>query len=110
MAVTSVFTRQQLTEDLSTTQEFCSVALTGTYAPGGFTTNPFAISGGLGSSPVSGSSVLSAQYFSPLGYIYVSSVSGKVMTTKIFSAANTELGTVAVPDALLTCVITKRKI
>ena len=110
MAVTATFTRTGISDTTATSQEFITVGLTGTYVTGGFTSNPFTIAGGLGSSPVSGSRVLSAQWFSPLGYTYVSTVSGSTMTTKIYSAANTELSAGALPDASVPLILTKTKV
>lgn len=111
MAVAAVFTRTGSTEDVATTQEFGNAALTGTYATGGFTSNPFALSGGAGSSPFPGKTVLSMQWFSPKGYVYVSTVAAGVMTTKIFSAANTELANAsAVPDATVPFMMIKTKV
>ena len=113
MAVTVTISRAGSghTEDSATTLEFCKATLSGTYATGGFTFNPFAISGGPGSSPLSGSKVLSMQWQSPLGYIYVSTTTGIVTTTKIFTAPNTELAnTTAVPDATVPVLITKTKV
>jgi hypothetical protein len=111
MAVTATVTRQHLTQDLSTFVEFCSVALTGTYATGGFTFNPFTIYAGKGSSPVPSSQTVAFDWYSPLGYIYRTTVSGSTATTKIFSAANTEFtNSSAVPDATVPLTIIKRKI
>ena len=113
MAVTVTISRAGSghTETVTTTQEFCVATLSGTYVTGGFTLNPFAIVGGLGTSPMAGSKVIATQWQSPTAYTYVSSVSGQVMTTKIFSAPGTELANgTAVPDATVPVIITKSKI
>jgi hypothetical protein len=110
MAVTSTFTRTHASFDSSTFNEFVSVGLTGTYVPGGFTWNPFTIFAGKGSSPLPSSNFLSAQFFSTLGYQYVSAISGNTVTTKIYSAAGTELSAGALPEAAVTAIITKRKL
>lgn len=111
MAVTSTITRTHSTSDQSTFIEFCTAALAGTYVTGGFTFNPFAIFAGKGSSPLPSTSVLTVDWYSPLGYIYRTTVAGSVATTKIFSAANTELtNATAIPDATITLTIVKRKI
>lgn len=111
MAVTSTFARTHATFDATTFIEFVTATLTGTYATGGFTWNPFTIVAGKGSSPLPSSNFLYAYWVSPLGYTYVTSVAGNVATTKIFTTANTELAnTTAVPDASLLVVLTKRKI
>lgn len=111
MAVTSVITRNFHSADQSTFTEFCTAALTGTYVTGGFTFNPFNVVGGKGSSPLPSTNFITAEWYSPLGYIYNTTVSGNVATTKIFSAPNTELAnTTAVPDATIQVVLRKRKI
>lgn len=111
MAVTAVVTRSHATSDQSTTLEFCTAALTGTYVTGGFTFNPFTIYAGKGSTPLPSSNFLNADWSSPLGYTYRTTVAGNVATTKIFTAPNTELAnTTAVPDASVPVIITKRKI
>lgn len=111
MAVTAVVTRNHSTFDASTFVEFCTAALTGTYVTGGFTFNPFAVFAGKGSSPLPSSNFLAADWYSPLGYIYRTTVSGNVATTKIFTAPATELAnTTAVPDASVPLTIVKRKI
>lgn len=85
--------------------------LTGTYATGGFVT-PFSTAAGtLGTSPAGTRRPLAFDWYSPLGYIYVTTittVSGlPLCTTKILSAPNTELtNAAAVPDATITCIIT----
>lgn len=110
MAVTATVTRNLSTTDQATFIEFCTASLTGVYVPGGFTFNPFAIFAGKGSSPLPSTSVLTVDWYSPLGYIYRTTVAGSVATTKIFSAANTELTAIAVPDATISLTIVKRKI
>ncbi len=111
MAVTSTFTRQHSSFDSSTFNEYATAAFTGTYATGGFTWNPFTIYAGKGSSPLPSSQVVSVTFQSPLGYIYVTTISGTTATTKILSAANTEFGNgSAVPDATVPVIIVKRKI
>lgn len=111
MAVNSTFVRVGHTDTVPSVLEFVNVAMTGTYATGGFTTNPFAIaSAGPGGGPLTGKTVLGSDWTSPLGYIYASSVSGNVMTTKIFSAPGTELANgTAVPDALAFLTLVKSK-
>jgi hypothetical protein len=111
MAVTAVVTRNHATSDQSTFIEYCTAALTGTYATNGFTFNPFTVVGGKGSSPLPSSSVLVVDWYSPSGYNYRSSIAGNVVTTKIYSVAGTELAnTTAVPDASVPVTIVKRKI
>lgn len=108
MAVTATFTRVRHGVTVPVFDEIVTAALTGTYATGGFTWSPFAITGGKGSSPLLASTLYSAQWQSPNGYIYVTSVSGATATTKIFSAPGTELAdTTAVPDATVTVVLKK---
>jgi hypothetical protein len=111
MAVTSTFSRTHAAFDSTTFTEFVTATLSGTYATGGFTWNPFTIYGGKGSTPLASTQFLRAEWVSPLGYIYVTTVSGTTATTKIFSAANTEFtNSSAVPDASVAVVIRKRKI
>jgi hypothetical protein len=102
--------RNQLTEDVATTVEYCTATISGTYVAGGFTFNPLTITDGIGSSPVSGSKVLDVSWRPTLGHVYYTSVAGNVATTKIYGAANTELTAGPVPDAVLTFTITKTKI
>jgi hypothetical protein len=111
MAVVSTFKRIKHSVEVPIFDEICAVTLTGTYATGGFTWNPFAIVAGPGSSPlVATGGVLTTDFYSPLGYIYTTTVAGSTATTKIFTAANTELAnTTAVPDAALTVVIKKAR-
>ena len=100
MAVTATLTRSSHSDSVSTEMSFVTMALTGTYVTGGFTVNPFATQGGLGSSPLIGSKVRFAQFQSPNGFTYVPVVVGQVMTIKIFSAPGTEFANgTAVPDA-----------
>jgi hypothetical protein len=111
MAVTAVVTRNHHTLDATTFIEFCTAALTGTYVTGGFTFNPFLIYAGKGSSPIASTTFVAADWYSPLGYTYRTTVSGSVATTKIFTTANTEFTNgSAVPDASVTLTIVKRKI
>lgn len=111
MAVTSTFARTHLTFDSTTFTEFVTATLSGTYLTGGFTWNPFTIYAGKGSSPLPSSQFLRAEWVSPLGYIYVTTISGTTATTKIFSAANTEFtNATTAPDATISVVIRKRKI
>lgn len=111
MAVTSTFTRSHSSFDSSTFNEFVTAAFTGTYVTGGFTWNPFTVFAGKGSSPLPSSNFISATFASPLGYQYVTTLSGNTATTKIFSAAGTELAnTTAVPDASVPLTIIKRKL
>lgn len=111
MAVTITVTRTHSSSDQSTFTEFCTAALTGTYVTGGFTFNPYAVYAGKGSSPLPSSSFLAADWYSPTGYIYRTTVAGNVATTKILSAAGTELAnTTAVPDASIPVTLRKRKI
>lgn len=111
MAVTFAIKRTHATFDATLFWEFCTATLTGTYVTGGFTWNPFSIFAGQGSSPLPSTTVMTVDYYSPLGYTYVTTISGNVATTKILTTANTELAnTTAVPDASLTVVIAKRKI
>ncbi len=111
MAVTAVVTRNHATSDQSTFIEFCTAALAGTYVnPGGFTFNPFTVVAGKGSSPLPSSNFLSADWYSPLGYTYRTSVAGNVATTKIFNGITELANTTAVPDASINVTIVKRKI
>jgi hypothetical protein len=112
MAVTAVLTRTNASFDSTNYQEFCTAALTGTYATGGFTFNPYTIySAAKGSTPLPSANLLRAIWTSPLGYIYYTTVSGNVATTKILSAPGTELAnTTAVPDASVPVILIKRKL
>jgi hypothetical protein len=108
MAITSVFTRIRHSVTVPTFEEICTAALSGTYVTGGFTWNPFNIFASPGSSPLPASALYTADFYSPKGYIYVTTVSGQTATTKIMSAPNTELANAtAVPDASLTVVLGK---
>jgi hypothetical protein len=109
MAVTIAVSRFHHTETTSTTEEFCTATVSGTYVAGGFTLNPFSIEAGLGSSPLCGSSVVAIDWYSPKGYQYVSTTAGLVTTTKIFSTPGTELAAGAIPDATVNFTIVKRK-
>ena len=109
MAVTATVTRSFQTADQSTFIEFCNAALTGTYVTGGFTFNPFTVQGGKGSSPLPSSNFLSADWYSPLGYTYRSTLSGNTLTTKIFNGITEFTNGSAVPDASISVTITKRK-
>lgn len=111
MAIVATVTRNHASFDSTTFSEYCTAALTGTYATGGFTFNPFAVVGGKGSSPLPSSTVVVVEWISPLGYIYSTTVSGNVATTKILTAAATELAnTTAVPEASVPVILIKRKI
>lgn len=111
MAVTFSATRVHATNDNSTFIEYCTATLTGTYVTGGFTWNPFTIFAGKGSSPLPSSNFLNADFVSPLGYTYVTTMSGNTATTKILTTAATELAnTTAVPDASLQLILVKRKL
>lgn len=115
MAVTAVLTRTRRTDTVTTSIEYMTAALTGTYVTGGFASNLLAVAGGLGTSPLSGTLVVDVDWRSPLGYIYRSSTAyvGRTATTttKIFTAANTELANgAAVPEASVLVVVTKTKI
>jgi hypothetical protein len=111
MAIVATVTRNHSSFDSSTFREYCTAALTGTYATGGFTFNPFTVAGGKGSSPLPSSNFVAAEWVSPTGYIYYTTVSGNVATTKIFTAAATELAnTTAVPEASVPVILIKRKI
>lgn len=111
MAVTATFTRNHSSFDSSTFNEYVTATLSGTYVTGGFTWNPFTIFAGKGSGALPSSSFILAVWNSPLGYSYVTTISGNTCTTKIFSAANTEFTNAsAVPDATVPVTIVKRKL
>lgn len=110
MAVTSVFTRNHSSFDSSTFREYCTAALTSTYVQGGFTWNPFTIYGGKGSTPLPSSNLIAVEFLSTLGYVYVTTISGNTATTKIYSAAGTELAAGALPEASVPVIIIKRKL
>lgn len=111
MAVTAVFKRTSHTETVSTTEEFGNLLLTGTYATGGFTLNPFTLAGGPGTSALGGKTLLSARFTSPTGYIYTANTAGNVTTVKILSAPATEIANgTAVPDASVPFHIIKSKV
>lgn len=106
MAVTVTSTRTHVGFSRGTFEAFGTLTLTGTYVTGGFAFNPLKVYGSLGSSPLPSSSVLSATFFSPTGYIYVLSGSGGSAVVKIYSAPGTELAnTTAVPDASVPFII-----
>lgn len=112
MAVTSSFVRNHSNFTSSTFRSYNTATLSGTYVTGGFTWNPYIVPGSKGASPLPmlGAGMLEARFISPLGYIYVTTFSGTTATTKIFTAANNELGNgVAVPDASLTVVLEGQK-
>jgi hypothetical protein len=111
MAVTAVVTRNFQSSDQATFTEFCTATLTGTYLTGGFTFNPFTVVAGKGSSPLASTNFLAADWYSPTGHTYITTVSGNVATTKIFTAPGTELANAAaVPNATLPVTLFKRKI
>jgi len=108
MAVTATFTRVRHGVTVPVFDEIVTAAMTGTYATGGFTWSPFAITGGQGSSPLPASTLYAAVWQSPKGYTYITSLSGTTATTKIFTAPETELAnTTAVPDASVTVILKK---
>ena len=109
MAVTSAFTRVRNGVTVPIYDEVVTATFSGTYATGGFTWQPFAITGGPGSAPLPASAVYGVWFESPTGYNYVTSVAANgTATTKILSTANTELAnSTAVPDATCTVIITK---
>jgi hypothetical protein len=112
MAVTATFTRFAHSLTVPIYEERVKATFTGTYATGGFTWNPLSITAGGGTSPLPASRVDTVDFYSPLGYTYVTSVNAAtgVATTKIFTTANTELAnTTAVPDASLTVVLGKAR-
>jgi hypothetical protein len=111
MAVTAVLKRSHVFKGTNGTEELGTATLSGTYATGGFTFNISSLTGGSGSSPYGGTPI-DMQFRSPLGYIYVSTFAqvGNVvtMTTKVFSAANTELTAGATPEASVPFILTRR--
>lgn len=108
MAVTATFTRVRNGVTVPVFDEIVTATFTGTYVTGGFTWNPFTINAGSGTSPLPASAVYGVWFESPLGYTYVTSVSGTTATTKILTTANTELAnSTAVPDATCAVIITK---
>jgi hypothetical protein len=108
MAVTSTFKRVRHSVTVPTFDEIVTATLSGTYATGGFTWKPFAIVGNAGSSPLQASALYGANWISPKGYLYITSLSGTTATTKIFTAPETELAdTTAVPDTSLTVILSK---
>ena len=111
MAVTLTITRNTHTETVSTFEEFCTAALTGTYATGGFTWTPSAIKGGLGTSPVPApvGSFLTSDFYPGSGASYQTTFNGTTATTKIFNGGTELANGTAVPDASMTLVVVKRK-
>lgn len=108
MAVTATFKRVRHSVTVPTFDEIVTATLTGTYATGGFTWNPFTIVGNPGSSPLQASTMYAAEWQSPKGYTYITSLSGTTATTKIYTAPETELAnTTAVPDATVTVLLKK---
>lgn len=108
MAVTSTFKRVRHNPTVPIFTEVCTATLSGTYATGGFTWNPFSIVSGVGSSALPASVIYSVDFYTSTGYTYVTTVAGSVATTKIFASGATELAnTTAVPDATLTVILTK---
>lgn len=111
MAIVPVITRNFQTADQATFTEYCTASLTGTYVnPGGFTFNPFTIYAGKGSSPLPSTNFLGADWYSPTGHTYVTTVAGNLATTKIFSGTTELANGAAVPNATLPVTIFKRKI
>lgn len=107
MAVTITAQRSDVLKGTNSTGEVGAAALTGTYVTGGFTYPLTSLTGGSGTSPFGGKPI-SIAWQSPKGYIYVSTFAGQLMTTKIFSAANTELANAtAVPDASVPFILTR---
>jgi len=110
MAVTVTAVRTLTTMTRDTLDAFVTLTITGTYATGGFALNPLKIYGALGTSPLPSVNVLTADFYSPLGYIYRLIGVGNAAVVKILSAPATELAnTTAVPDATLTMVIKYKK-
>lgn len=109
MAVTSTITRNTHTETVATFEAFCTAALSGTYATGGFTWNTATITGGPGSSPLPGGAPLTADFYPASGASYQTTFSGNTATTKIFSGGTELANGTAVPDASMTLVLVKRK-
>lgn len=110
MAVTFAITRNINEVSVPLFDEVCTATLSGTYATGGFTWNPFNITGGPGTSPLVAAAIYGVWFESPLGYTYVTSVSGQTATTKILTTANTEFTNgSAVPDATCQVIIKGRR-
>ena len=110
MAVTVVAQRILADSTRGLLVAFVNLTLSGTYATGGFALNPLKIYGAPGSSPLPSANVLSADFYSPLGYIYRLIGLGSSAVVKIFSLPNTELGAgVVVPDATLNMTIKYKK-
>lgn len=112
MAVTITGTRTNESFGSREFRIFITYALTGTYVTGGFTTPFNTVGGGPGTSSIQSKTPLRFDWYSPLGYIYRSSVATNAstgiptVTTKIFSAANTEFTNgSAPPDASVQCVV-----
>lgn len=112
MAVTVTITRTAHSDLTSSEMEYVSMALSGTYATGGFTYNPFAVVAGPGTSPLTGQRLrFPPVFFSPTGYIYATTITGTTATTKILTAPNTELANnTAVPDAVVPGYMMKAKL
>jgi hypothetical protein len=114
MAIVATGTRIHDTFSSRETRAFVKYALTGTYATGGFTTPFSSVTAGPGTSAFVSKNPIAFQWFSPTGYLYVSTItfSGGIptVTTKIFSAPGTELAnTTAVPDASILAAIDMQK-
>jgi hypothetical protein len=110
MAITAVGKR--LHESYSQRQDRITIqyTLTGTYATGGFVTPFLNVPGSLGTNQVSSKNPLTFTWYSPTGYIYVSTITFAAgvpaVVTKIFSAPGTELAnTTAAPDGTIIAVI-----
>ena len=110
MAVVAVVTRTFQTSDQATFTEYCSAAITGTYVTGGFTFNPFTVFAGKGSSPLPSTNFIAADWYSPTGHTYITTVAGNVATTKIFAGTTELASAAAVPNATIPVTIFKRKI
>lgn len=110
MAVTFGINRLHQSFDSTTFSEFCVATLSGTYATGGFTWNPFTIYGGKGSLSLPSTNFLAADFYSPTGHTYATTISGNTATTKIFSGTTELSNGAAVPNATLNVTVRKRKI
>lgn len=109
MAVTFGITRQHQSFDSSTFTEYCTATLSGTWVTGGFSWNPFSVFAGKGSSPLPSTNILDVTFKSPMGYTYATSISGNTATTIIFNGTTQLASGVAVPDATVQVIISKRK-
>ena len=113
MAVGAVFTRNHKAVSTDTITDYASATLSGTYVQGGFQWQPLQIPGTAGSSPDGSSTVIDVVFRSPLGYMYPTTLTTSGLsvtaTTKILTAANTELAAGALPETALTVVVVKTK-